>query len=112
MKQLGERGSATVAIAGLIFALMILFSLTVAAVGILINKHKLNSATDLAALSAAIRLPMVEMACQQAKSELNKSGFTLTYCDGSDDWITVGGKAEIRLFTRPIPLFAQATAGW
>lgn len=112
MRKIGERGAVTVAIAGLIFILMALFSFTAVAVGILVNKHKLNSATDLAALSAAVRLPQIDTSCQQAEFELNKSGFILSYCDGSDDWITVGGTTEIRVFTRPITLSAQATAGW
>ena len=54
MKYLTNRGSATVSIAGLLIAIMVLFSFGAAGSGALITKHKLNSATDLAALSAAM----------------------------------------------------------
>ncbi|CAB4573138.1 MAG: hypothetical protein F2563_02115 [Actinobacteria bacterium] len=112
MKFLTDRGSATVAIAGLIVVVMSAFSLGVAAIGILITKHKLESATDLAALSAAHDLPLVFAACQQAASELAVSGFQLGDCQGGDAWVRVQGRAEISLLAYPIELQAEATAGW
>lgn len=112
MKYLSNRGSATVAIAGLIVVLLSAFSLAVAAVGILLTKHKLESATDLAALSAAYDLPIVAAACDQAGSELAAAGFWLADCQGGEVWVRVRGRAEISLFAYPIRLQAEATAGW
>ncbi len=112
MKQLTDRGSATVAIAGLIMVLMSAFSFGVAAIGLLITKHKLESATDLAALSAAYDLPLVLVACQQAATQLATAGFQLGDCQGGDAWVRVQGLVEISLLAYPIQLQAEATAGW
>ena len=112
MKRMSDRGSATVAIAGLLVVLMSAFSLGVAAIGILITKHKLESATDLAALSAAYDLPLVFAACQQAAAQLADAGFQLGDCQGGEAWVRVQGRVEISLLAYPIELQAEATAGW
>jgi secretion/DNA translocation related TadE-like protein len=112
MKNSDQRGAATTAVIGLLLVITVIFSFSLAGIGILINKHKLNSATDLAALSAAYRLPEVEIACQLAQSQLAKSGFTLILCDGDQDWVTIVSRQEITVFSQPIRLTAEATAGW
>ena len=112
MKYLTDKGSATVAIAGLIIVLLSAFSLGVAAIGILITKHKLESATDLAALSAAYGLPIEIVACHQAAVELSSAGFELASCEAGKAWVRIQGQVEIALLTYPIELKAEATAGW
>lgn len=112
MKFLTERGSATAGVAGLLIVILGLFSLGVASVGMLITKHKLESATDLVALSAAYRLPLVKAACDQAAAQLAADGFALIACHGASDWISLQTEAEIAIFTYPIQLQTEATAGW
>lgn len=112
MKLLNHQGSATAGVAGLLVVILGLLSLGVASVGILITKHKLESTTDLVALSAAYRLPLVTAACEQAKAQLAVDGFALIDCQGAADWISLQTEAEIAIFTYPIQLRTQATAGW
>jgi secretion/DNA translocation related TadE-like protein len=112
MKYLNSRGSATVAVAGLLIAMMMLFSFGAAGSGALITKHKLNSATDLAALSAAMSLPQVSIACQVAATQLQNSGFQLTNCQGGELWVSLTTSANISILSYPIQLNSEAMAGW
>lgn len=112
MKYLTNRGSATVSIAGLLIAMMVLFSFGAAGSGALITKHKLNSATDLAALYAAMSLPEVSAACQVAAAQLRRSGFELTNCQGGEMWVSLTTSANLAILSRPIQLNSEATAGW
>lgn len=112
MKLLTDRGSATAGVAGLLFVILGLFSLGLASIGILITKHKLESTTDLVALSAAYRLPLVTAACDQAETQLAEAGFSLVDCQGAADWISLKTMVEMAIFTYPIQLRTEATAGW
>jgi secretion/DNA translocation related TadE-like protein len=112
MKHLSDRGSATVSVAGLLVAILLLFSIGFAAVGTLITKHKLSSATDFAALSAAISLPQLNSACQVAQQQLASSGFKLTNCQGGEHWVSISSSAQMSVLSYPITLNSEATAGW
>lgn len=112
MKHLNQQGSITLAIAGLLFAILSLFGTGLAAVGILNQKHKLHSATDLAALSAAMALPDLTAACLRGGAELAQAGFQLQSCQGSDHWVSLQAKVEISVLRQLIQLNSEATAGW
>lgn len=109
---LNQRGSASVAIAGLLFSLLAIAAVGVAAIGIVITKHKLDSSVDLTALSAAYQLPMVSAACDIASAQLAQDGFALVACQGADDWVTLTAEAKIAFLAYPIRLRTEATAGW
>jgi secretion/DNA translocation related TadE-like protein len=112
MKYLNDRGSATVSVAGLLVAILLLFSFAIAGVGTLITKHKLSSATDFAALSAAISLPQLTAACQVAQEQLTSTGFKLTNCQGGEHWVSISSSVQMSVLSYPITLNSEATAGW
>ncbi len=109
---LNDRGSATVAVAGTFISIAFVIFLMFAATAILINKVKLSSAVDLAALSAAVKLPDGALACETAAQQLRNLQFVLQECLPTTAQVTISGTTQMSILSIPINLTAQAAAGW
>jgi secretion/DNA translocation related TadE-like protein len=88
-----QRGSATVALAGAAFAVVILGSVAWGVGTSVILRHQVASAVDLAALAAAdvARGVIPGEPCRMARALLTKGGVEMLACDEFEDSIVVQG---------------------
>ena len=98
--------------AGSFISIAFVIFLMFAATAILINKVKLSSAVDLAALSAAVKLPDGALACETAAQQLRNLQFVLQECLPTTAQVTISGTTQMSILSIPINLTAQAAAGW
>jgi secretion/DNA translocation related TadE-like protein len=109
-RDFGERGSATVAGAGLVMAVLALFVIEIQLGSAVAARHRAEAAADLAALaSAAQAIAGQEAACRSATRVAERMSTTLTSCE------LHGWDAVVRVSARPARLVehfgvANATA--
>jgi secretion/DNA translocation related TadE-like protein len=77
----GERGSATVLVAGMVVVLMMLVVLGLQIGGAVLTRHRVAAAADLAALAAAGQLAAgSDHACERARQVAERMSVTTTAC--------------------------------
>lgn len=113
----GERGSASVLVAGLVGVLVLLGGAAVVVAGYAVAYHRVRAAADLAAVSAAAAFVQGQDACTQARRSARDNGAGLRDCDQVGDQIdyvvTVQVELEVPTRVRGLPrqVEAEASAG-
>ncbi len=104
-----QRGSATVALAGAAFAVVILASVVLGVSSGVILRHQIASAVDAAALAAAdvARGVIPGEPCGVARALLKKAGAEMLACDEFEDSVVVQGRGTSGLHS----VIATARAG-
>ena len=104
-----QRGSATVALAGAAFAVVILGSVALGVGTGVILRHQLESAVDAAALGAAdvSRGVIAGEPCSMARELLQEGGVAMVLCEEFEDSVVVQGRRTSGLHS----IIATARAG-
>jgi secretion/DNA translocation related TadE-like protein len=108
----GDRGS--IAVFGTVFiGVLALVAVFVAAVGgVLVDKRRVASAVDLAALAAASARQTGGDACAVARSVAHRNGASMVGCRVAGDVVTVRATVAARLVLgRTVRVTAEARAG-
>lgn len=113
----GERGSASVLLAGVMGVLVLLSCAAMVVVGYAIAAHHARAAADLAAVSAAAAFGQGEDACGQARRTAADNGARLVRCDQVGDQldyvvtVRVAFGVNLRLVGLPRQVESLAHAG-
>ena len=110
----GQRGSATVLVAGLIGVVLLLGAAALVVAGYEIAYRRARVAADLAALSGAAAFAQGGDACQQARRSAADNGARVVSCDQVGDQVdhvvTVRVRVAVRSRLRGLPEGVEALA--
>lgn len=110
----GQRGSASVLMAGVMGVVVLLSAAATVVAGYAVAYHRVRAAADLAAVSAAAAFEQGGDACGQARRSAADNGARVVQCDQVGDQIAyvVSVQAEIRVGSRirGLPTRVQAWA--
>ena len=113
-RRLGERGSGTILMAGIMGMVVTLGAMAMLVAGYVVGYHRARAAADLAALSGAAAFTTGGDSCAEARRTARLNGARVTRCgrvgDDIDFVVTVRAVVDVRSLLPGLPKEVEAEA--
>ena len=113
-RMLGERGSGTILMAGIMGVVVTLGAMAMVVAGYVVGYHRARAAADLAALSGAAAFTAGGDSCAEARRTAGLNGARVTRCgrvgDDIDFVVTVRAVVDVRSLLPGLPKEVEAVA--